>query len=89
MTPVTEGLLGLVVDVDMSVDVEEVEDDVSTVKVLVLELGAEAVEALVLVLELDAVPGPIGKGVCTEPVDEAVDTRRDMVVDAATDRGKD
>jgi hypothetical protein len=74
MTPVTEGLSAVVVGVDMSVDPEEVEDEVRVVKVLVLEL--------------DAVAGPMGKGVCTELVDEAVDTCRDMVADGAIDRGK-
>jgi hypothetical protein len=80
MAPVTEGLSAVVVGVDMSVDSEKVEDEVRVVKVLVLELDFEVVKVLVLVLEL--------KGVCTELVDEAVDTRRDMVADRAIDRGK-
>lgn len=86
MTPVTEGLSAVVVGVDMSVDAEEVEDDVRVVKVLVLELEVGVVKAPVLVLELDAVAGPIGKGVCTEAVDEVVDTRRDMIADSAIGR---
>lgn len=87
MTPVAEGLAETVVEgADMSVDMVEVEDDVKVVKVLVLELDVEVVKALVFVLELDAVARPIGKGVCTEAVDEAVD--KEMVVDAAIDRGK-
>jgi len=81
MTLVTEGLGGLVVeDTDMSVDVVEVEDDVKVLKVL------EVVKALILLFEPDAVAGPIGKGVFTEAVDEAVD--KDTVVDAAIDRAK-
>jgi hypothetical protein len=83
MTPVTEGLCGLVVDADMSVDVVGVEDDVKVVKVLVLELDVEVVKVLVLVLEPDAVAGPIGKGVFTEAMDKAVG--EDMFVDAAID----
>jgi len=88
MTPVTEGLSVVVVDVGMSVDGEEVEDDVRVVKVLVLELDVEVVKAILLVLELDAVARPIGKGVCTKAVDRAVDTRRDMVCGAAINSGK-
>jgi hypothetical protein len=87
MTPVPVGLSAAVVGVDMSVDLGEVEDDeVRVVKVLVLELDVKVVKVLVLVPELDAVAGPMGKGVCTV-VDEAVDTRRDMIVDGAIDRG--
>jgi hypothetical protein len=88
MTPVTEGLSAVVVGVDMSVDLEEVEDEVRVVKVLVLELDFEVVKVPVLVPELDAVAGPMGKGVCTELEGEAVDTRRDMVAEGAIDRGK-
>ena len=85
MTPVAEGMSEVVVEgADMSVDV--VEDDVKVVQVLVLELDVGVVKALVLVLELDAVARPIGKGVCTEVVDEAVD--KVMVVNAAISRGK-
>ena len=87
MTPVNEGVYGLVVEgADMSVDEVEVEDDVKVVKVLILELDAEMVNALVLVLELDAVAGPVGKDVCAEAVDEVVD--EGMVVDAAINRVK-
>jgi hypothetical protein len=44
------------------------------------------VKALGLVLEVDAVAGPIGNGVCTETVDEAVD--KVTVVDPAIGGGK-
>jgi hypothetical protein len=43
-------------------------------------------KVLVLALEVDAVAGPIGKGVCTETVDEAVD--KVTVVDPAIGGGK-
>lgn len=90
MTPVAEGLSGVVVDTDIAVGVVEMEDDVKVVKVLELELklklNIEVVKALVLVLEVDAVAEPIGKGVCTETVDEAVD--KVTVADAAIGGGK-
>jgi hypothetical protein len=81
MTPVAEGLSPLTMDVAMSVEVD-VEAGVELVKVVlivfVLFLEAEVVE--LIVLELDAVPGPMGKCVCTEAVVEAT-VKDDMFED--------
>lgn len=83
--------MSVVVVVDILVDVEDVEDDVEVVKVvilvLVLVLVLGVVMAELIVLELDSVPGCIGKGVCTDAVDEAVD-KDDLFEDKAIDLGQ-